>query len=154
LPVDDENSINFYLSHVRDGDLMSAEKRREIESFGQYKNDRPYAERQWIPGDYDAMSSQGAINPHSTETLGTQDRGVVMFRRYVSEGIEAVQAGRDPKGFFLRQEDVAPTFANDYVVPASEAGGNPDDPNVQRAYAEKLAKQYLQQQAPMTGWPK
>jgi nitrite reductase/ring-hydroxylating ferredoxin subunit len=154
LPVDDENSINFYLSHVRDGDPMPAEKRREIESFGQYKDDRPYAERQWIPGDYDAMSSQGAINPHSVETLGTQDRGVVMFRRYVREGIEAVQAGRDPKGFFLRQEDVAPTFANDWVVPASEAGGNPDDPNVQRAYAEKLAQQYLQQKPPMANWPK
>jgi hypothetical protein len=100
------------------------------------------------------MSSQGAINPHSVETLGTQDRGVVMFRRYVREGIEAVQAGRDPKGFFLRQEDVAPTFANDWVVPASEAGGNPDDPNVQRAYAEKLAQQYLQQKPPMANWPK
>ena len=45
LPVDDENSINFYISHVRDDDRMPAEKRRELESFGQYKDDRPYAER-------------------------------------------------------------------------------------------------------------
>jgi hypothetical protein len=99
------------------------------------------------------MSSQGAINPHSSETLGSQDRGVVMFRRYVRRNIEAVQAGQDPQGFFLREEDVAPTFASDYVTAASDAGGDPDDPNVQRAFAEKLAAQYLQQ-SPMTRWPK
>jgi hypothetical protein len=153
LPVDDENSVNFYLSHVRDGDPMPREKRDVIESFGQYMGERSYEERQWIPGDYDAMSSQGAINPHETETLGSQDRGVVMFRRYVREGIETVQAERDPKGFFLRQEDVAPTFANDFVVPAAEIGGNPDDPDVQRAYAEALAARY-RQQPPMSNWGK
>lgn len=153
LPVDDENSITFYLSHVADDEKMPWEKRREIEQFGQFQGERPYADRQWIPGDYDAMSSQGAINPHSVETLGSQDRGVVLFRRYIREGIEAVQAGRDPKGFFLRQEDVAPTFASDYVAPAAEAGGDPDDPTVQRAYAEKIARQYLQQ-PPMASWPK
>jgi phenylpropionate dioxygenase-like ring-hydroxylating dioxygenase large terminal subunit len=153
LPVDDEHSINFYLSHVAEDEKMPWEKRREIEKFGQYQGERPYADRQWIPGDYDAMSSQGAINPHSVETLGSQDRGVVMFRRYIREGIEAVQAGRDPRGFFLRQEDVAPTFANDYVAAASEAGGDPDDPDVQRAFAENLAKRYLQQ-SPMASWPK
>ena len=80
---------------------MPWEKRREIEKFGQYQGDRPYAERQWIPGDYDAMSSQGAINPHSSETLGSQDRGVVMFRRYVRRGIEAVRPAQDPQGFFM-----------------------------------------------------
>lgn len=153
LPVDDGNSINFYISHVADDEKMPWAKRREIEKFGQYQNDRPYAERQWIPGDYDAMSSQGAINPHSSETLGSQDRGVVMFRRYVRRNIEAVQVGQDPQGFFLRQEDVAPTFASDYVTAASDVGGEPGDPNVQRAFAEKLAAQYLQQ-SPMTRWPK
>jgi hypothetical protein len=98
------------------------------------------------------MSSQGPINPHSAETLGAQDRGVMLFRRYIRRGIDAVQAGQDPQGFFLRQEDVAPTFANDYVTAASDVGGNPDDPNVQRAFAEKLAQQYLAT-APMTRWP-
>lgn len=153
LPVDDGNSINFYISHVADDEKMPWAKRREIEKFGQFQNDRPYAERQWIPGDYDAMSSQGAINTHSSETLGSQDRGVVMFRRYVRTNIEAVQAGQDPQGFFLRQEDVAPTFASDYVTAASDVGGDPDDPNVQRAFAEKLAAEYLRQ-SPMTRWPK
>lgn len=153
LPVDDENSITFYLSHVSDDEKMPWEKRREIEKFGQYKDERPYPQRQWIPGDYDAMASQGAINPHSGENLGSQDRGVMLFRRFIRRGIEAVQAGQDPQGFFMRQEDVAPTFANDFVAAASDVGGDPDDPNAQRAFAEKIADQYLQR-PPMTSWPK
>jgi phenylpropionate dioxygenase-like ring-hydroxylating dioxygenase large terminal subunit len=153
LPVDDENSITFYLSHVAEDEKMPWEKRREIEKFGQYKDERPYAQRQWIPGDYDAMSSQGPINPHSAENLGAQDRGVTLFRRFVRRGIEAVQAGQDPQGFFLRPDDVAPTFASDYVASAAEVGGDPDDANVQRAFAEKLAQQYLQR-PPMTRWPR
>jgi len=153
LPVDDENSITFYLSHVRDGDPTPPDKRRIIESFGQYKGERSYEERQWIPGDYDAMSSQGPINPHSAENLGPMDRGVVLFRRFVRQGIEAVQAGQDPKGFFIHQEDVAPTFATDYIVAAEEIGSDPDDPKVQRTFAEHLAKRYLQT-PPMASWPR
>lgn len=153
LPVDDENSITFYLSHVAEDEKMPWEKRREIETFGQYQGERPYADRQWIPGDYDAMSSQGTINPHAGEALGSQDRGVALFRRYIRKGIEAVAAGRDPKGFFLCEEDVAPTFANDYVAAAADMGGNPDDPHVQRAFAENLAKQYMQR-PPMANWEK
>lgn len=153
LPVDDENSITFYLSHVAEDEKMPWAKRREIEKFGQYKDERPYDQRQWIPGDYDAMSSQGAINPHSSESLGSQDRGVVLFRRFIRRGIDAVQQGHDPQGFFTRQEDVAPTFANDYVTAASEAEGDPGDPNVQRAFAEKLAQRYLQS-PPMASWSK
>ena len=153
LPVDDENSMTFYISHVSDDEKMPWEKRRSLEKFGQYKDERPYSERQWIPGDYDAISSQGAINPHGGETLGTQDRGVALFRRYIRRGIEAVQSGKDPEGFFLRQEDVASTFASDYVTAAAEVDGDPSDPEVQRTFAEKLAAQYLMS-PPMKNWPK
>jgi hypothetical protein len=143
LPVDDENSINFWLSHLTEEEKMPWEKRRGLEVWGQ-NAERPYGERQWVPGDYDAMTTQGAINPHNLENLGTNDRGIVLFRRIVRRGIEAVQAGKDPAGFFLRQEDVAPTFANDYVVADSEIGGNPDDVEAQRRFAETVAQQYLQ----------
>ena len=63
-------------------------------------------------------SSQGPINIHELEHLGTQDRGIVMFRRFVRRGIQAVEKGQDPKGFYMRQEDVPPSFANDRVVKA------------------------------------
>lgn len=74
--------------------------------------ERPYRERQWIPGDHDAQVSQGPINVHALEHLGTQDRGIVMFRRFARRSIQAVEKGQDPKGLYMRRDDVPPTFAN------------------------------------------
>ncbi len=143
LPVDDTHSINFYISHILDNDPMPFSKRRELEAFGQ-NGDRPYRDRQWIPGDYDAMVSQGAegLNPHELEHLGSQDRGVTMFRRFIRRGIEAVQEGRDPVGFFMDQSEVPPTFASDHVAPITEVEGDPGDREVLRRYCENLAAGY------------
>ena len=120
---------------------MPFEERRKLELFGQFE-DRPYRERQWIPGDHDAQVSQGPINVHALEHLGTQDRGIVMFRRFIRRGIQAVQKGQDPKGFYLQQDDVPPTFANDRVVKASEIGGDPNDPAVLRDFGDRVAEDY------------
>ena len=140
LPVDDEHSINFFISHVSPDEPMSFEKRRELEVFGQ-TSDRPYRERQYIPGDHDAQSSQGPINPTALEHLGTHDRGVTLFRRFVRQGIKAVANGQDPKGFYLSQEDVPPTFANDKVIDAAaiSSEGEPD----LRKLAETVGREYL-----------
>jgi phenylpropionate dioxygenase-like ring-hydroxylating dioxygenase large terminal subunit len=142
LPVDDEHTMSFFVSSVAEDEPMVFEKRRYLEVFGQM-DDRAYRERQWLPGDHDAQVSQGPINMHETEHLGTNDRGVVLFRRYVRRGIEAVQRGEDPQGFYMNEADVPPTFANDLVVPASSIGGNPDDNDALRRFAERVAKQYL-----------
>ena len=141
LPVDDDKSVNFFFSYVGENEEMPFEKRRALELFGQF-DDRPYSERQWIPGDHDAQVSQGPINIHELEHLGTQDRGIVMFRRFVRRGIQAVEKGQDPKGFYMRQEDVPPSFANDRVVKASEIGGDPADPAVLRDFADRVAEDY------------
>jgi hypothetical protein len=46
-----------------------------------------------------AQESQGLIYDRSkNETLGTSDRGVVMWRHMAFESIKAVQEGRDPAG--------------------------------------------------------
>jgi phenylpropionate dioxygenase-like ring-hydroxylating dioxygenase large terminal subunit len=142
LPVDDDRTISFFISSVAENEPMVFEKRRYLEVFGQC-DDRAYSERQWLPGDHDAQVSQGAINIHETEHLGTNDRGVVLFRRYIRRGIEAVQRGEDPHGFYLNHAEVPPTFANDLVVPASTIGGNPDDAEALRRFAEQVAKQYV-----------
>ena len=120
---------------------MPFEKRRELEVFGQ-NDERPYRDRQWIPGDHDAQVSQGPINIHALEHLGTQDRGIVMFRRFIRRGIQAVEKGRDPKGFYTRPEEVPPTFANDRVVQAKDIGGNPNDPAVLRDFGDRVAEDY------------
>lgn len=141
LPVDDEHSITFFVSHVSDDDPMPFEKRRALELFGQY-NDRPYAERQWIPGDYDAQVSQGPISS-KREHLGSQDRGVVMFRRYIRRNIEAVERGEDPHGVYRHDPGVLASYANDRVVPVAEVGEDADDPAVLRAFAEQTLQDYL-----------
>jgi phenylpropionate dioxygenase-like ring-hydroxylating dioxygenase large terminal subunit len=142
LPVDDDHSVNFFISHVGPDEKMPFEKRRKLEVFGQHE-DRPYKERQWIPGDHEAQVGQGAINNHAMEQLGTQDRGIIMFRRCVRRGIQAVQKGQDPKGFFLTEDAIAPSFANDVVVPAAEIGGDPKDSAALRDFAERVGASYL-----------
>ncbi|MGE0830028.1 MAG: Rieske 2Fe-2S domain-containing protein [Hyphomonadaceae bacterium] len=141
LPIDDHASCNFYVSHLTDREIMPFEKRRLLEDFGQ-TDERPYRDRQIIPGDYEAESSQGAINDHSLEHLATMDRGVVMFRRYLRRNITAVEQGKDPHGFYLNAADVPPTFANDRVVDAAAVPGDPNDQADLLAYCEQLFEDY------------
>jgi nitrite reductase/ring-hydroxylating ferredoxin subunit len=148
-PVDDENSINFLLSHIADDDPTPPERRRHLESFGQ-SADRSYAERQRLPGDYDAMVSQGAIADRRRENLGTLDQGVTLFRRQLRRGIEAVQHGVDPPGVF-RTPGPIPTYGNDRVIAASEMTGDPHDPAARRAYARAMGQDYLAH-PPLQDW--
>ncbi|MBM2810394.1 MAG: Rieske 2Fe-2S protein [Chloroflexi bacterium] len=105
VPIDDTHTIDFSFRHVRDGDspVWSG-------AFAQAGNvkinrgvlrsnaslERSYEERQRQPGDYEAQQSQRAIAVHAAEHLGSTDRGVVLVRKMIREGIRAVQAGREP----------------------------------------------------------
>ena len=109
--------------------------------WGQTPN-RPYEERQKVPGDYDAMTSQGAIPLHSNEHLGTLDQGVVMFRRLLREGIRAVREGKDPHGLLCTPEPQA-TYSSDMVVPLSVMAGNPDSEADLMQFARRTAADYL-----------
>lgn len=48
--------------------------------------------------DYEAIVSQGAVFDRTTERLATTDRGVILYRKLMREGIEAVRRGDDPAG--------------------------------------------------------
>lgn len=144
LPVDDDHCITFPLSHVTPNEPIPFETRRQLEDFGQ-SNDRTYRERQWIPGDHEAQASQGRINVHALESLGPLDRGITMFRRHVRRGIEEVQNGLDPSGFYLDAGAVPPTFANDHVAPLTALEGDAHDMRALQRYAEQLAAEYLRQ---------
>lgn len=141
LPVDDDHSINFFVSHVSPDEAMPFDKRRALELFGQ-SEDRPYEERQFIPGDHEAQVGQGPINVFELEHLGSFDRGIALFRRYVRQGIKAVAERRDPRGFYLDQKDVPATFANDRVVKLSEVPGV-DDASDLIDFAEGIGRDYL-----------
>jgi 5,5'-dehydrodivanillate O-demethylase len=47
-----------------------------------------------------AWITQGAIANRSLESLGRSDKGVVLYRRLLKEGLEAVASGRDPMNVF------------------------------------------------------
>lgn len=150
VPEDDRHSHQFIVVHIAEDDPTPLEVHHKVMDIGQTPN-RPYAERQRVPGDYDAMTSQGPIASHSLESLGTLDQGVVMFRNILRRGIRAVQAGQDPP-CLARGGEVLPTFASDLVVPASAMTGSPDDPAAVMEFARRTARDYLAH-PPLLGRP-
>jgi phenylpropionate dioxygenase-like ring-hydroxylating dioxygenase large terminal subunit len=150
VPEDDTTSQQFFLCHLAEDDHTPHEVRSRAMSLGQTPN-RPYAERQRVPGDYDAMTSQGGIARHSLEHLGTLDQGVVMFRKLLREGIRDVQAGKDPHGL-TRTGEVMATYASDRVVPMAAMRGDPDDRAALLQFARQTASDYLKS-PPLLGKP-
>ncbi len=53
--------------------------------------------------DFEAICSQGPVWDRTIERLGTSDAGVILLRKMLMDGIEAVRGGRDPKGV-MREE--------------------------------------------------
>jgi nitrite reductase/ring-hydroxylating ferredoxin subunit len=114
VPNDDTSTTNFELAQVDPAWGLAPEEIARP-GFGQ-SDDRPYAERQRHPADFDAQSSQRRIAVHALERLGSTDRGVIMLRRLVRDGIRAVARGEAPWGTHWRDGQVIPTFAQDTVV--------------------------------------
>jgi phenylpropionate dioxygenase-like ring-hydroxylating dioxygenase large terminal subunit len=141
VPVDDDASINFCVCHIREDDTTPTEKRNYAMSYGQTP-ERSYAERQRIPGDYDAMTSQGPITIHEREFLGTLDQGVAMFRKLLRQGIRDVRDGKEPLGL-LRSTAPAATYGNDRVVPVAAMPGDPADRDALLAFARSVGEDYL-----------
>jgi len=114
VPVDDTRTLNFELAQV---DLAWGLTPTQIAQpgFGQ-SADRPYEERQRRPGDYDAQSSQRTIAVHDLEHLASTDRGVIMFRKILREGIRAVQAAETPRGSGLKSGEIVTTSCQDTVL--------------------------------------
>jgi nitrite reductase/ring-hydroxylating ferredoxin subunit len=125
VPNDDTTTTNFELAQVDPAWGLTAEQVAQP-GFGQ-SGDRPYAERQRFPADFDAQSSQRAIAVHALEHLGSTDRGVIMLRKIVRDGIRAVASGGDPWGTQWRAGEVIPTFTQDVVLKVAPAPTPEDD---------------------------
>ena len=106
VPVDDENTLSVTWSFLR--------VPREAEPFAQASIPTWHApirgeDGRWITShilnqDIVAWVGQGRIADRTRENLGASDRGIAMLRRQLFEDIEAVQAGRDPKGVLRNPE--------------------------------------------------
>ena len=116
VPVDDTNTINTGFIHIpNDMEVDEKQLRTLIESVGQ-TGERPYEQRQRQPGDYDAQTSQRPIAVHALEHLATTDRGVVLLRKMLREGIQAVAAGKDPFGVSMTSDGPIVTYGQDTVL--------------------------------------
>jgi phenylpropionate dioxygenase-like ring-hydroxylating dioxygenase large terminal subunit len=114
VPIDDTNTMNIDFAHYHESWTVPLEQVVNP-AFGQ-TDDRPFEERQRRPGDYDAQMSQRPIAVHALEHLATSDRGVVMLRRMLRNGIRAVQRGQDPFGILREPVARIPTYAQNTIL--------------------------------------
>jgi len=131
VPNDDGQTTNFELAQVDPAWGLTAEQVAQP-GFGQ-SDDRPYAERQRQPADFDAQSSQRRIAVHGLEHLASTDRGVIMLRRIVRDGIRAVARGEDPPGLGASDGKVIRTFTQDTVLRVPPAADPEEDRRLLRA---------------------
>ena len=136
VPDDDTHTTNFELAQVDLAWGLTPEQ-VALPSFGQ-SGDRPYAERQRHPADFDAQSSQRPVAVHALEHLASTDRGVIMLRGIVRDGIRAVASGGDPFGTHWREGQVIPTFTQDLVLHRPAAPTPEDDRRLLRAEGRRV----------------
>jgi phenylpropionate dioxygenase-like ring-hydroxylating dioxygenase large terminal subunit len=94
--------------------------------FGQDGN-RPYEERQQVPGDWDAqVSIHGGMARHGLEHLATTDRGIIVMRNMIRRGIRAVGGGEDLNYPILKNGAAVPTYSHDRVVSGIAKAATPE----------------------------
>ena len=131
VPNDDTHTTNFELAQVDPAWGLTHEQVSRP-GFGP-SDDRPYGERQRFPADFDAQSSQRTVAVHALENLASTDRGVIMLRRILRDGIRAVARGRDPYGTKWPEGKAIPTFTQDIVLRVPPAPGAEADRKLLRA---------------------
>ena len=131
VPNDDGQTTNFELAQVDPAWGLTPEQVAQP-GFGQ-SDDRSYAERQRQPADFDAQSSQRRIAVHGLEHLASTDRGVIMLRRIVRDGIRAVARGEDPPGMGAGEGKIVRTFTQDTVLRVPPAADPEEDRRLLRA---------------------
>ena len=138
VPNDDTHTTNFELAQVDPAWGLTAEQVGQP-GFGQ-SDDRPYAERQRHPADFDAQSSQRTIAVHALEHLGSADRGVIMLRRIVRDGVRAVARGADPFGTGGPEGKTIRTFTQDIVLRVPPAPSPDADRRLLRATGRSVVQ--------------
>ena len=129
VPLNDTNSRKFGWRHFNDNDEVLRQGDRDsvgweaVDFYGQTAH-RTYAERQNNPGDWDVWTSQGPMNIHKREYLGTTDQGVAMLRARLKRDIQAVAKGKSialPEG---TQENPYRTHGGDTLLSVKPSSNN------------------------------
>jgi nitrite reductase/ring-hydroxylating ferredoxin subunit len=138
VPIDDTHTWNMELAQIDPAWGLTPEQVAQP-GFGQ-SDDRPYDERQRHPADYDAQSSQRPIAVHALEHLASTDRGVIMLRKIVRDGIRAVAAGGDPKGVLREPSPPIETFTQDTVLRLPATGDAETDRRLLRETGRRVVR--------------
>jgi hypothetical protein len=140
VPLDNTHTMQIGFRRVPEG----RELRRDG-GFGQDGN-RSYEERQRVPGDYDAqISIHGGVARHGLEHLASTDRGVIMMRNLIRQGIRAVRDGGGRGRNSLPNGKTIPTFSHDRVVPGIPPAATPEeDKRLLREIARKVVADAVQ----------
>ena len=121
VPLDDTNSRKFGWRHFNDKDEVLRQGDRDnvgwetVDFYGQTAH-RSYEERQRNPGDWEAWTSQGPMNLHEREYLGTTDRGIAMLRARLKKDIRAVAQGKSIERICGSSEKPFRTYGGDTVL--------------------------------------
>ena len=146
VPIDDTNSRKFGWRHFNDKDEVLRQGNRDevgwesVDFYGQTAHRSP-EERQSNPGDWEAWVSQGPINVHQREYLGTTDEGVAMLRAKLRRDIRAVAKGKPisrPEG---TPDAPVPTYGGDTVVRVPKR--NQDDRQMMAQVQQEVAAIYF-----------
>jgi phenylpropionate dioxygenase-like ring-hydroxylating dioxygenase large terminal subunit len=120
VPLDDMHTMQIGYYRAPEG-----KQPRQGAGFGQDAS-RPYEERQRIPGDYDAqVSIHNGMARHGLEHLTSIDRGIIMMRNMIRNGIRSVAEGKDV-GFDASGRPV-PTYGHDQVVSGIPPAATPEE---------------------------
>jgi len=123
-PIDDSHTqmigwryFNPELDREQNGDPSQVGVGK-IDFIGQTEDERSYAERQQVPGDYEAIAGQGDIAESARWNLNHGDRGVVMMRRLITENIDALANGESCKTVERadKVDGVLATYTRDSVM--------------------------------------
>ncbi len=99
-PIDDLNTqvFQFRFSPTKDGSPAEQPEDPPIELISTKNADGEFHLDHFASQDHMAWESQGALANRNREHLGESDRGIIMFRKLLSEQIAAAQSGADPIG--------------------------------------------------------
>jgi nitrite reductase/ring-hydroxylating ferredoxin subunit len=116
LPIDDTHTRMYSLLRVRleNGRTLLPPRARH---GGKLWAELTEEEHRRMPGDAEAMVSQGPISARNHEHLASSDRGVILVRQRIREALDAVERGEDPAGLSRGPDDeVIGTTAGNLVV--------------------------------------
>lgn len=99
-PIDDLNTqvFQFRFSPTKDGSTPEQPEDPPIELVATKNADGEFHLDHFASQDHMAWESQGALANRDREHLGESDRGIIMFRKLLSEQIATAQSGADPIG--------------------------------------------------------